>query len=134
MVYLPIITAIISSLLVWALGRWNANKDERKQEKKRLNRLLYNMLELKHWVDNEICVEPFIARYMEKMTAAIKTLDPEMTEAEIAEMAGLISARMKRVIFKQPQLFRLEQNIAEIVRDYSEIDPFFAYNLPVNIS
>ncbi|SFS49123.1 hypothetical protein SAMN04487890_101826 [Mucilaginibacter polytrichastri] len=41
MVYLPIITAIISGLLVWALGRWNANKDERKQEKKRLSRLQY---------------------------------------------------------------------------------------------
>ena len=39
-------------------------------------------------------------------------------------MAGLISAGMKRVIFKEPQLFRLEQNIAEVVRDYSEIDPF----------
>ncbi|OKS84810.1 hypothetical protein [Mucilaginibacter polytrichastri] len=87
------------------------------------------MLELKHWVDKEISVEPFIARYIEKMTAAIKTLDPERTEAEIAEMAGLISAGIKRVIFKQPQLFRLEQNIAEIVHDYSEIDPFFAYDL-----
>jgi hypothetical protein len=129
MIYLPIITAIISGLLVWALGRWNANKDEHKQEKKRLNRLLYNMLELKHWVDKEISAEPFIARYMGKMTAAIKTLDPEKTEAEIVEMAGLISAGIKRVIFKQPQLPRLEQNIAEIVRDYSEINPFFAFDL-----
>jgi hypothetical protein len=129
MVYLPIITAIISGLLVWALGRWNASKDEHKQEKKRLNRLLYNMLELKHWIDKEISAEPFITRYMEKMTAAIKTFDPDKTEAEIREMTGLIAAGIKRLIFKQPQLPRLEQNIAEIVRDYSEIDPFFAYDL-----
>jgi hypothetical protein len=40
-------------------GGWSANKDERKQEKKRLNRHLYNMLELKHGVDKEISAEPF---------------------------------------------------------------------------
>ncbi|PWK68281.1 hypothetical protein LX99_04805 [Mucilaginibacter oryzae] len=129
MVYLPIITAIISGLLVWALGRWNASKDEHKQEKKRLNRLLYNMLELKHWVDKELSAEPFIAGYMEKMMATILVAAPDKSQAELAEMTAIISAGIKRVILKQPQLPRLEQHIAEIVRDYSEIDPFFAYDL-----
>jgi hypothetical protein len=129
MIYLPIITAIISGLLVWALGRWNASKDEHKQEKKRLNRLLYNMLELKHWVDKEVSAEPFITCYMEKMTVAIQIAVPDKSQAELAEMSAIISSGIKRVIFKQPQLSRLEQNITEIVRDYSEIDPFFAFDL-----
>ncbi|OOQ58287.1 hypothetical protein [Mucilaginibacter pedocola] len=129
MAYLPIITAVISGLLVWVLGRWNTNREERKQEKKRLNRLLYNMLELKHWVDKEISAEPFVTKAMEQMCVTIKAIEPERTDAELSEMFTVIAAGIKRAIFKQPQLPRLEQNISEIVRDYSEIDPFFAYDL-----
>lgn len=50
MIYLPLFTSLISGLLGWFLGRLNTSKEDRKQEIKRLNRLLYNMLQLKMWV------------------------------------------------------------------------------------
>jgi hypothetical protein len=129
MIYLPIITALVSGFLVWALGRWSVRKEERKQENKKLNRLLYNILELKHWVDKEINAEAFTKMYSAKMVEAMKTHVPELPEEVLAEMTNVTTSGIKQLILKQPQLLRLEQNIAEIVRDYSEIDPFFAYDL-----
>lgn len=129
MTYLPILTAVVSGLLVWLLGRFNTHKEDRKQEIKRLNRLLYNLLELKHWIDKEISADAFIAEYAEKMIAAIAAIDESRSEEQLSELKMILASGIKRVIVKQPQLQRLEQNINEIVKDYSEIDPFFAYDL-----
>ncbi|MBD1385828.1 hypothetical protein IDJ75_11105 [Mucilaginibacter rigui] len=129
MIYIPIFTAVVAGLLGLFIGRLNVKSEEKKQERKRLRRLLYNMLELKNWVDKVISAETLSGKYVERMTAAIASRYPEMQNDEVNKVETMISSGLKKMVINQPQTVRLEQNINDIIRDFSEIDPFFAYDL-----
>jgi hypothetical protein len=129
MTFIPIIGALITGLLGWLIARLNIRSDEKKQERKRLRRLLYNMLELKSWVDKVISAEMFTDSYADKMLVAIGVRYPEKQQEELVEMKDILSPLLKKMILDQPQNPWLEQNINEIIREFSEIDPFFAYDL-----
>ena len=127
--FLSFAGTILAGLLGWCYGRLNVRSEEKKQQQKRLKRLLYNMLELKNWVDRMIGAEAVTIRYRERMIAGIAARYPEKEPAELVEIGHKISAGLKQMVLQLPQTARLEQTITEIIREFSEIDPFFAYEL-----
>lgn len=133
MIYLTsIITALVSIFvccLSWYLVRVNQNTDLKRQENRKLNRLIFNLLELKFWIDKEVDIDQQLGRLLDAYEHEIIQRDIDITPEGFKEIRVAITEILKQQILTHSEIPALEDNIEVIIRDLAEVDPVFAFEL-----
>jgi hypothetical protein len=122
---LPVITLIFG----FGLSEFGKYFSDRKNERKKLKKLLFNLLELRWLLKQEIDLNKSITEYIER----IKKRLTEEFGGEVAEGAEyfkpIITEILKKSLVKPEKIVEIESNIDTTIIELSEIYPIFAYEL-----
>jgi hypothetical protein len=122
---LPVITLIFG----FALAQFGKYFADRKNDRKKLKKLLFNLLELRWLLKQEIELN-------EKITKLIERLKIKLTTEFGAESADgaeyfkpMITKILRDSIVKPEKITKIENNIDNTIEELAEIYPIFAYEL-----
>ncbi|WP_075343577.1 hypothetical protein [Tenacibaculum agarivorans] len=126
---LPVITLIFG----FALSEFGKYFSDRKNERKKLKKLLFNLLELRWLLKQEIDLNKSITQYIERYKNRITEEFGEEFKQEIAEgteyLRPIMTEILKNSIVKPEKIAEIENNIDSTIAELSEIYPIFAYEL-----
>src|ERR1700743_3777153 len=91
--YITSFLSIITCLLAWFLGVFSKLSDLKLQERRKLNLLIYNLLELKFWLDKEVLLDYKLTElldiYWKEMEETISGYSKEMNSMRESQLKGL---------------------------------------------
>lgn len=126
------IVTLIAVLIGWGLSEASKFFTEKKQDKKKLKKVLFYLLELRFHFAKELSFEAFFDNYITqiKIKIANKT---QLSEEEIEKDTQIWAPIVKEIISKNlrsnNRLEFLENNIDDVINDLAEVFPIFAYEL-----
>lgn len=125
---------LLGVILGWGLSEWGKINTDKRQDKRKLKRLLFYLLELRFHFTRELSLELDI----EKCIALLKTKliqdigfdknDPDLTNG-IHQLKPFIIDAIAKSAIQNDQLTYLENNIDTVLVDLSEVSPILAYEL-----
>lgn len=121
------ILPIVALILGWSLSEIGKYFGNKKEDKKKVKKLLFNLLELRYLLDKDIELEKSIEVLITKIKQKIPLEYQELSDLEIKIVKPLITQLLKDKIVNPKQIQRVESNIDSILTDLSEILPIFAY-------
>jgi hypothetical protein len=124
-----IVAPFIGVLLGFSLAQFGEFFKGRKEKKKTLKKLLFNLLELNHVLDQEYDFENSISKFMNKFLEKFPKEQQEQAKKELPMFVDYISANLKENFINSKKVTYLEENIDAIISELSEIYPLFAFEL-----
>jgi hypothetical protein len=122
---LPVITLIIGFGLA-EFGKYSA---DRKNDRKKLKRLLFNLLELRWLLRQEIVLNSTISKYIERFNIKINDEFGSNSVESTNYIKPVITKILKDLIVQPEKINEIEQNIDATIIELSELYPIFAYKL-----
>ena len=129
MIYLQSIVTIIVCCLAWYLARLSQNTDLKRQEVRKINRLIFNLLDLKYWVDKEIDLDQQLSTFLDEYEKEVLKHAPNITKDQFNGVRTILTEIIKQQILNQSRLADIEVIIEEIIKELAEVDPVFAFEL-----
>jgi hypothetical protein len=125
--WIDILFPVFTLILGWGLSQFGKFWADRKNDRRRLKKLLFNLLELRWLVKREVDLNKNIRilfdRFNEKLI--------EDFGEEAAQDTGLIQSFVAEIlndkILDSARIKNIESNIDNIVNELAEIYPIFAY-------
>jgi hypothetical protein len=128
-----IILPLIGVCLGWVLNEYGNYKKDNKNDKRKLNTLLFNLLEIRYQVSRILNLEKELKLYTERLKIKVKQeLNIDITNTGVDIDDALIKST-KDFFFNQHfndnRIENLTKEVDEIIKNLSEIDPVLAYKL-----
>lgn len=127
------ILPILGVLLGWILSEYGKYFTDKKNDKKKLKKLLFNLLELRWLLEREIRLERELNTFLSKLRDKIILKfggNPEDIENSIAETRPIIYELIKDNLLVEPEKIKeIELKIDSTIAELSEIYPVFAHEL-----
>jgi hypothetical protein len=127
--YFPSIITIVVCCLSWYLIRVNQNTDLKRQENRKLNRLVFNLLELKYWVDEEVDLDRQLSYVLDAYENEVIRQASDITRDDFKRIRVTIIDILKQQIPTHSRIAGLEDTIEDIIKELAEVDPVFAFEL-----
>lgn len=122
---LPVITLILG----FGLSEFGKHFADRKNDRKKLKKLLFNLLELRWLLRQEVVLNNRISQYIVRIKIRLTT-EFGAESAEGTEYIKPIIMKILKDSIVQPQkITEIENNIDSTIIELSEIYPIFAYEL-----
>lgn len=129
MTWIDKILPILTLILGFSLSEFGKYFTDRKNDRKKFKNLLFNLLELRWLLRQEITLNSKISQYVERTKVIlIKEFGPESVEGE-EHFKSIIVKILKDSIVQQGKIAEIENNIDATIIELSEIYPIFAYEL-----
>lgn len=119
----------IGVILGFALGQFGEFFKDRKERKKTLKKLLFNLLELYNVLDQELNFESSINEFWDKFMSKIPEEGRKEAKAVLPQLIDVIRENFESTFIDNEKSSYLEDNIDSIISDLSEVYPLFAYEL-----
>lgn len=120
---------VLTLLLGWGLSQFGKFWADKKDDTKKLKKLLFNLLELRWLLKRELDLNKEIGIYIEQLTSRLT----EEFGAEAAKGAEvfkpMITEILKDKIVEPERIKEIETNIDSTINELAEIFPVFAYEL-----
>jgi len=123
------ILPVIGVALGWLLSQFGKFSADRKNDKRKLKKLLFNLLELRWLLERELHLKSAMNTLT---TALVDKLKPEFgaeIEPGVEMMKPILLEFVKDKIVEPEKMKEVETNIDLIIAELSEIYPVFAYEL-----
>lgn len=117
---------LVGVLIGWGLSEFSKVWLDKKQDRRKLKRLLFFLMELRFHIGRELRFETEIIDYINKAKEKVKQ---DITEVEIENFKPFIKQAISNNLIDEGRIDFLEANIDEIIIELSEIYPVFAYEL-----
>jgi hypothetical protein len=122
--FVPVLSVIIG----WFLGFGSQQLTYNRQDKIKLKRLLYNLMELRYWVQKELQLNKQLTEILDLFMLEMQKQIP-LPADELHPMKALMTGLIRKQFLIQPKLPDLETSIENIVKELAEVDPVFAFEL-----
>lgn len=122
---LPVVTLIIG----WALSEYGKFSTDRKNDKKKLKRLLFNLLEIRWLLKRGFEIKNEISTYLERFEIKLKNKFGPDAAQETYLIEPIITEILRDKLVKPDRVKEIETRIDDIIDELSEIYPIFAYEL-----
>jgi len=124
------ITTLIAIVIGWGLNEASKIWTGKRQDKKKLKKLLFYLLELRYYLsvedNHEFKIKQFVSRYIDKVKVKYDVQDEEINMDQVMHfLSYMLTDRLEH----SNQFELLEQNIDTVIEDLSEILPVMAYEL-----
>lgn len=127
--WLSTLFSLITLVIGWSLSELSKSFSETKNDKKKIRRLLFNMLELRWLLKKEIDIHHDINNYIVKLKSKLsKEVDNlDLNEIEIAK--SIILKAIKNNLSNPDLIKKTEHKIDETIEELAGIFPLYAYEL-----
>lgn len=129
MEWIKVLVPLLGVVLGWILSERAKTNADKKQDKRKLNRLLFFVLELRYHFNSEFKAQSELERFLEKLKD--QTTDEFGPEAALG--VDLYKPFVKQTLEKnfgdETNIEFLEKNIDDVIVELSEVLPVFAYEL-----
>ncbi|MGY5351135.1 hypothetical protein ACXGQW_00940 [Wenyingzhuangia sp. IMCC45533] len=124
---------ILTLFFGWGLSEYGKYNLEQKNDRKKLKKVIYNLLELRWLLKKDIELEKEILKYFEyfiiKYSKEIGEIDKADSEIVFKKIMPVISENLKNKTDNNLKYGKVEINMDKTIEELSEIDPIFAYKL-----
>jgi len=125
---LEFITSPINTFFNWGLSKLNRNAEHKHEERTKLKRLLYCLLELRNWLQKEVFLDEQIGQFMTLYEREI-ALEWPGGDVLLRSKRPLIIKLIKKAIFSVDKYTATSSKIQNTLAELSEINPLFAHEL-----
>lgn len=122
---LPVTTLILGFIL----SEFGKYFSDRKYEHKKLKKLLFNLLELRWLIKQDVEINRDINEYIKRMKIRLKEEFGEEVSEGVEYAIPMITEIFKNSLVKPERINEIENNIDSTLKELSEIHPVFAYEL-----
>lgn len=129
MEWIKIIAPLIGVVLGWGLSENAKIWADRRNDKRKLKRLLFYVLELRFHFTRELNVQKEIELFIDTVTNRLKSEFGDEVELGVNMYKPFVTEILKNNFSEDNQLDFLEENIDTVIVDLSEVFPVFAYEL-----
>lgn len=120
---------IITLLVGWGLSEIGKFSTNRKNDRRKLKKLLFNLLELRWLLKREFDLNIEITNYIEKLKAKLIDVFGQGAAEGADLVKPMITAVLKDKLVDSNRIKEIESNIDLTINELSEIHPVFAYEL-----
>lgn len=121
------LVALIGVVLGWLFSQYSEYFKDKKADKRKLRKLLFYLLELRYLLYKELNFEIALQNTIIILKKKTEELIGEISSDEFLEKS--VIDMLKQNLNASEEIVLIENNIDNIIRDLSEIDPVFAYEL-----
>jgi hypothetical protein len=125
---LEFITSPLNTFFNWGLTKLNINIEHKRQQTVKLKRLLYNLLALKTWVEKEVHMDQQLNRLLTIYADEVGQKMPEGAIYVRSKQAWMLQY-IKKKFLSTDKFTAISENIEITLKELSEIDPIFAFEL-----
>ncbi len=134
MEWIKIILPLIGVALGWLLAESGKIFTDKRQDKRKLKKLLFFLLELRHHFAKELSIEIGLDKYLETMKSKLATkLGVDKNDSEfnlgIDAWKPILQQLLIKTMKQNNKFEYLSENIDKIFIDLAEIFPILAYDL-----
>ncbi|MCL6273384.1 hypothetical protein M3P19_05145 [Muricauda sp. 2012CJ35-5] len=122
---IPVVTLIIG----WALSEFGKLSSERKNDRKNLKKLLFNLLEIRWLLKRDFEFKEELTTYIEKFEIKVEQKFGQDAAQGAHLIEPIITQILKEKLIRPNRIEEIENRIGSIVDNLSEIYPIFAYEL-----
>ena len=120
---------VLTLLLGWGLSQFGKFWADKKDDSKKLKRLLFNLLELRWLLKRELDLNKDIGKYIELLKARlIEEFGPEAAQG-VEVFKPMITPILEEKVVEPERIKEIENNIDSTINELAEIFPVFAYEL-----
>lgn len=123
--FLPILGVAIG----WGLSEFSKSILDRKNDKRKFKKLLFNLLELRWLLKREVNLIQDISVYLEKLKSKLEIEFGKESNGELDFFKPIITEILKEKIVDPVKIKLMESNLDITILELSEIYPVFAYEL-----
>ncbi len=133
MEWLKTILPLFGVLVGWLLSEGGKLFADKKQNKRKLNKLLFYLLELRYRFARQLSLENDMNKYLEVLKKKLNEMGVDVSDSEVSEgniiMKPMIEKLIEEIKQETGDLGPLSTSIDTILNELSEVDPFLAYEL-----
>ena len=119
---------VLSVVIGWFLGFSTQQLTYNRQDKIKLKRLLYNLMELRYWIQKELQLDKQLTEILDLFIVEMQKRIP-LSAVELHPTKALMTGIIRKQFLIQPKLPDLETSVENIVKELAEVDPVFAFEL-----
>ena len=132
MTWIDKILPILGVAFGWLLSQYGKYSTDKKNDTRKLKRLLYNLLELRWLLKSELEFEKDISKFFSSFKERISIEfgeDIEDIENGMKALKPVLMQQMKNKLVESDRIKNVELNIDSTITELSETYPVFAYEL-----
>ena len=133
MEWLDKIIPLIGVALGWLFAQYGRYSSDKKGDKKKLNKLLFNLLELRFLLTREFSLGNDLERLLQKIKQQLGNQLGEKASRELELVEPIIKPFLidlvKKTFVDNGKTEYLEKNIDQVINELAEVFPVFAYEL-----
>lgn len=129
MEWIKIVAPLVGVLLGWGLSERAKIWADKRQDKRKLKRLLFFVLELRFHFSRELRAQTEIDKYFSKLVQKAELEFGHKVELGAELYKPMVTQILKKHFEGNNKIEFLEQNIDEVIVSLSEVFPVFAYEL-----
>jgi len=127
--WIELIIPLIGVALGWGLSEQAKLWADKRQDSRKLKRLLYFILELRFHFSRELNAQKDIDNYLETMVEKLKVEFGTEVEIGVEMYKPFVKQILQKNFQDDDQIAFLEENIDTVIIDLAEVFPVFAYEL-----
>ena len=129
MEWIKIIAPLLGVILGFGLSERAKIWSDKRQDKRKLKRLLFYLLELRFLFIKEFNAQKEIKEFYERAEEKLKSEFGENTKSEIEIAKPIVERIIKNNLGGNNKINLLEENIDSVIDDLAEVFPILAYEL-----
>jgi hypothetical protein len=119
---------VFAVFTAWFLGFTNQQYTFNRQDKIKLKRLLFNLMELRYWIQKELHLDKQMKEILDLFFVEMLKHIPFPAD-QMPGIKQMMLGIIRKQFLLQPKLPDLESSIETIVKELAEVDPVFAFEL-----
>ena len=127
MEWIKIIAPLLGVILGFGLSERAKIWSDKRQDKRKLKRLLFYLLELRFLFIKEFNAQKEIKEFYERAEEKLKSEFGENTKSEIEIAKPIVERIIKNNLGGNNKINLLEENIDSVIDDLAEVFPILAY-------
>lgn len=129
MEWIKIIAPLLGVILGFGLSERAKTWSDKRQDKRKLKRLLFYLLELRFLFTKEFNAQKEINEFYKRTEEKLKSEFGETTKSEIEIAKPIVERILKNNFGNNSRIDLLEKNIDSVIDDLAEVFPILAYEL-----
>lgn len=124
--------SLVAVAMGWGLSEYGKFWEEKRQDKKKLKRLLFFLLELRFQMTRDLAAEKEITKYLAQVRTELGKDFEAIPDLEFNQLKLLLSDVLKNafpIADVDGRIEYLEKNIDQTILELAEVYPVFAYEL-----
>lgn len=129
MEWLKQLTPLLGVAIGWGLSQFSQLWITKRQDRQKLKKLLYYLLELRFKISREHHLEKSLFEFYSRAIETVQKRFPNEPKIDFTPFLPYIKNALKKNFIDESQIGQLDQNIELVINELAEIYPVFAHEL-----